>query len=250
MPDASLASEVESPPNSTTSDICRAVSLFVPPYEAHKQFELSRKFRPFSFEIISQSSTRELNDSLSRNHIIQSVAQKDPDYGPRLLLFIGDQGQSRIPEVIGAFFSRTSDNVSAKDQEISEKPGESKLGLPRLLFQLQPSFRLMQLNKAGNTQPPSHESAIEHVENPDTLYWIGDQESKVGLKVDTDTGHIAYVHSKATTDESQSLYEEIFGNNEKSGTSGETQDKGIGTSFAVTQIAVYGVEGGEAIASR
>lgn len=249
MPEASLAFGAESPPNSTLSDILRAVSLFVPPYEAHKKSELARKFRPFSFENLCRSSTQESNDSLARNHIVQSVAQEDPDHRPRLLLFVGDQAQSRIPEVIGAFFSSISETMSTKYQGVSEETGEYNLGLPQLLFQLQPSFRLLRLKGAGNTRSPAHETTTGHVDNSDAQYWIGDRESKVGLKVDTVTRQVTYVQNTATADKSRNLYDEVFWNNENGDVSGEKQDEGIGTSFAVTQIAVYRVEGGEATVS-
>ncbi|KAJ5612724.1 hypothetical protein N7510_005918 [Penicillium lagena] len=247
MPEASVAFGTASQPNSTTSDILRAVSLFVPPYEAHKKSEIARKFRPFSFEEICEPSTQRSNDNLSRNHIIQRVAQEETDHRPRLLLFVGDQDQSRIPEVTGALFSRTSGTMSTKNQAIPEETGERSLDLPQLLFQLQPSFRLIQLNKAGNTRPPAHESTTGHVDNLGAQYWIGDRESKVGLRVDTVTSQVTYLQNTATADKSRNLYDEVFWNNEN--VSGKKQDEGIEKSFAVTQIAVYRVEDGEAIAS-
>ncbi|KAJ5818249.1 hypothetical protein N7474_003840 [Penicillium riverlandense] len=248
IPEASLAFGTESLPDSTMSDILRSVSLFVPPYEAHGKRELAQRFRPFSFRTIYQSSAQELDDSVALTHIIQSIAERDSDHRPHLLLFLGDQAQSQLPEVMGAFFPGTSRRQSTEEEDISKKTGEFKLGPPQLLFQLQPSFRVHRWNGADRiSRPLAYGSMTGNLKDLAAHYWIGDLDgSKVGLEIDPVTRQAKLVQNKAAAaDWSGGGYEDAIRNNENSEASSEKSNEGTEAGFTVTHICVYRIEGGD-----
>lgn len=237
------------------SDILRAVSLFLPPVkEFHGKPELARKIRPVSFETIYQSSTQESNDSLALTHIIQSITEESYERRPHLLLFLADQTQnlSHIPEIMGAFYPATPKKKAAKEEDMCEKTGKPEVvhlqvGLPQLLFQLQPNLRLFRLDEAENTSPPSvHGSAEGYVDNLAAKYWIGDlEESEVGLRIDPVTRQATFVLNQVAANRCRTIYKDVLRINENCEASGEKMDDGIRASFTVTQVAVYRVYGGD-----
>ncbi|KAJ6085098.1 hypothetical protein N7499_004727 [Penicillium canescens] len=253
VPEASPVLGTESLPDSTISDILRAVSLFVPPgTEFHGKPERARNLRPVSFETIYQSSTQESSHSLALTHIIQGITEKGNEHRPHLLLFLGDQslGQSHTPEVIGAFYPATLKKKSDREQDMPEKPGNYEPGLPevgppQLLFQLHTIPRIFRFKKADEiSQPSSHGTAKSHVHNLAAKYWIGDpEESEIGLEIDPATSQATFVLNQVN--QGQGIYKDVLQIDKNSETSGEKLSEGIMESFTVSRVAVYRVDGGD-----
>lgn len=232
------------------SDILRAVSLFVPPYESHNGPELNRGLRPFTFETVYESSARESNEYLTLPHILQTVGKRISGGQDGLLLFIGDQGQDRIPEVMGAFVPIVVKITGARGGDQPIKAGDCKFGLPKLLFHFQSSIRLFRSDRSGSlARVPADEFTVGHVDDPATSYWIGDPNtSQTGFRIDPDARQITFMHTINAADQRQEVYGEVFGATENSKNSGEKWDEGVRSSFTVTRIAIYRAEGGEEVA--
>ncbi|CAL5869912.1 uncharacterized protein PFLUO_LOCUS4145 [Penicillium psychrofluorescens] len=153
---------------------------------------------------------------------------------------------------MGAFYPATPKKKAAKEEDMCEKTGKPEVvhlqvGLPQLLFQLQPNLRLFRLDEAENTSPPSvHGSAEGYVDNLAAKYWIGDlEESEVGLRIDPVTRQATFVLNQVAANRCRTIYKDVLRINENCEASGEKMDDGIRASFTVTQVAVYRVYGGD-----
>ncbi|KAJ5094454.1 hypothetical protein N7456_010315 [Penicillium angulare] len=259
MPKPSHPLVTESLPNSTTGDILRAVSFFVPPIkrirgaEFHGAREDKRKIMPVSFESIYQSSMQESNIKSALSRIIEIVTESGDDRKPHLILFLEDENQNpgHIPRVMGAFYSakpkiyNSREHISEEEAhtaETSETPEvhDPPVGLPELLFQLQPDFSLYRLNERENLSRLPFHGFVEG------NYCIGDPEaSEISLKIDPVTKEATLVANRVATNWNETMYKDVTGDAMNSEKAGEKTHRGIRASFTVAQVAVFEVKGGD-----
>lgn len=223
-----------------------------PVTEFHGKPELHRNIRPVSFEATYQSSTQESNNTLALTHIIKGLTEKGTDHRPHLVLFLGGQtqNQSPIPDVLGALYAATPKKDANREQDMPDKAGSSELGLPevgppQLLFQLQPTPRMFRLKEVDKiSQSSSNGMTKSHVPDMAAKFWMGDHlESEIGLEIDPATNQVAFVLNEAN--QGQDMYNDVLQSDERSEVSGENPSEGIRESFAVSQVAVYRVDGGD-----
>lgn len=239
-------SETESSADTTMIGILRAVSLFIPPFQAHKRSELARKVKLISFQKCYDSiSSQSLIDSLDLCHILQQTFHKNPNCQSHLALLIGHQAQDSKKVVVGAYFPNCTQAPAAKEGKTPERMGKSRIASPLLLFQLQPSFSLFRWNGEGSiSSSQANDSATDLTNHPNC---IGDPtQSKVGIEIDPVTGQATFLQGIAITPNRMSgVYEEITTSRRHDGPETIIEDQQEQrTTFTVTRIAIFNVEGG------
>ncbi|EAW08792.1 uncharacterized protein ACLA_097300 [Aspergillus clavatus NRRL 1] len=234
--------ETESSPDTTMAGILRAVSLFIPPFQAHKRTELARKVKLITFQKCYDSISQSLTDSLDLGHILGQIFHGDPDRRSHLVLFLGHQAQDSKRVVVGAFFPICTQNPAAKEGKEPEKICKSRIALPQLLFQLQPSFSLFRWNGEGSmSSSQAYDSATGYTGHPNC---IGDlNRSKVGVEIDSVTRQATFLRGTDTANRMPGGYEEVTRKHDGAENIHEDQQERK-TDFTVTRIAILNVEGG------
>ncbi|PIG84014.1 hypothetical protein AARAC_006328 [Aspergillus arachidicola] len=235
--------EPESSPDTTIDGILRAVSFFIPPFQAHKRTELARNIELIRFQKCYDSISHSLTNSLDLGHILQQTFHDDPSRRSHLVLFLGDQAQESEKVVVGAFFSRCTEAPAAKEEKQPERIANPRNTPPQLLFQLQPSFSLFQwTGEDSMSSSQAYNSATGHTDYPNG---IGDlNRSKVGVEIESVTRQATFLRGTATSANRMSGgYEEVTRKCDGAGTiDGDQQEPK--TIFTVTRIAIFNVEGG------
>ncbi|PYH98274.1 hypothetical protein BO71DRAFT_316592 [Aspergillus ellipticus CBS 707.79] len=240
--------ETEPSPDTTMDGILRAVSLFIPPFQAHKRTDWDRKVKSITFQDCYDSISQGLTDSFDLDHILQQIFHNDPNDRSHLVLFLGNQAQDSKRVVVGAFFPSLTlptwvQTPSAEDKKQPEQRNQSKIAPPQLLFQLQPSFSLFRWNGENNIPSPrAYDSATVQIDRPNC---IGDpNRSKVGVEIDPVTKQATFLRGTATAaNRTSGGYEEVTRNYDGAETvNGDQQERK--THFTVTRIAIFNVEGG------
>ncbi|KAE8367642.1 hypothetical protein BDV27DRAFT_154788 [Aspergillus caelatus] len=226
--------------------ILRAVSLFIPPFQAHKRSELARKVKLITFQKCYDSiSSQSLTDSLDLGQILQRTFHNDPNRRSHLVLFLGHQAQNSKKVVVGAYFPSCTQTPASEVEKKPEKIDKSRITPPLLLFQLQPSFSLFRWNGEGSmSSSQANDSATGYTDHPN--YIGGPTQSKVGVEVDSVTGQATFLRSTATTANGMSgVYEEVTTSRKHDGAETINEDQQERrTTFTVTHIAIFNVEGG------
>ena len=254
FPKGSVALGRESLPNSTISDVLRAVSLFVPPAtEFHGKREDERKTRPGSFTTIYQSSEKESSFSSALLHFINSLAEKGDELQSHLFLFLGDQtlDHSHIPELMGVLFAPTPEEQKAHYQQRKSgepknlKPSLPEVGPPQLFFQLQPNLRMFRLKETESASRSSSSGIVKSpVHSSDAKYWIGDPgESEISLKLDPNTNQATLLRNRVSQD--QSMYKDVLQIDHHNKGSDEKLGESISESFTISQVGIYALDGGD-----
>ncbi|PYI04460.1 hypothetical protein BO78DRAFT_449873 [Aspergillus sclerotiicarbonarius CBS 121057] len=222
---------------SSMDGIVRAVSLFIPPYEAHDGSGLGREFEPVIFETSYDSSAQESLDKLSLNHITQHITH-DP-VQKSLLLVVGTQSHSMTPVVVGAFFPTTATSNNPQEEQRLDDQDEIKIPHPELLFQLQPKFALFRLNEQA-TLPPANTGATMYGDSPAQPYWIGSPyKSDVGFSIDPVTREGIFMQATtAAAGQNRGVYEELTGSHANE----DHNDRS--TKFTVAEMVTLSVRGG------
>ncbi|PWY88364.1 hypothetical protein BO70DRAFT_331738 [Aspergillus heteromorphus CBS 117.55] len=264
------------PPDTTTMDeILRAVSLFIPPFHPHKRTDQVRKLKPITFEkcyddsIPSQSLTDSSGISLDMDlgHILQQFSE---DNHPnrlsqsRLVLFLGHQAQDSskdVPIVVGAFFPTTPAAKREEEKEptertVGDKSTISPLPVPQFLFQLQPTFRLFRWNGEGSSVTGTATATGYTDPHPTSnSNYLGDPiRSKVGVEIDSVTGQATFLRGTNRVSDGDG-YEEVTvtvpsnskkhdGTDTVHGDDGGQDQQARKTTFTVTRIALFNVDGG------
>lgn len=233
MPTELSTLETESSPDSTWDGILRAVSLFVPPYEAHQRTDLHRKTKPIVF-----SKCHDSTDRFDLGDVLQHIRHDDLKHRSHLVLLLGHQGQDSTRVVVGAFFSGDTQSPAANEERES-------IALPRLLFRLQPSFDLFHLGGKGiRALMPVNESDTEKTDYHNCLGELA--QSKVGVRIDPATSHATFFRgNNPAGDRVSGLYEKVTSTRKHEGCDamdGDQQERE--TSFTVTRLATFHVEGG------
>ncbi|KAE8135572.1 hypothetical protein BDV38DRAFT_294592 [Aspergillus pseudotamarii] len=237
---------IESSADTTMNGILRAVSLFIPPFQAHKRSELLRKVKLISFQKCYDSiSSQSLTDSLDLGLILQRTFQDYPNYRSYLVLLLGHQARDSTKVVVGAYFPSCTQTPAAKKGKKPEEIDESRIAPPLLLFQLQPSFSLFRWNGEDSMSLSQvNDSASVHTDHPNC---IGDPtQSKVGVEIDSVTGQATFLRGTATTANRMSgMYEEVTTSRKDDGAETINEDQQERrTTFTLTRIAIFNVEGG------
>ncbi|PYH68674.1 uncharacterized protein BO88DRAFT_444355 [Aspergillus vadensis CBS 113365] len=220
-------------PDSTWNGILRAVSLFVPPSELHQRTDLHRKTKPIVF-----SKCHDSTDRFDLGHVLQHIRHDDPKHRSHLVLLLGHQGQDSTRVVVGAFFSGDTQSPAANEERES-------IALPRLLFQLQPSLDLFHLGgKRIRALLPVNESDTEKTDSHNCMGEL--TQSRVGVKIDPATSHATFFRgNNPARNRVSGLYEEATSTRKHDGCdamNGDQQERE--TSFTVTRLAIFHVEGG------
>ncbi|PWY67069.1 hypothetical protein BO94DRAFT_540499 [Aspergillus sclerotioniger CBS 115572] len=233
--------ESESTPDITLDGILRAVSLFVPPFQAHERTELGRKVNLITFQK-QHDWIHSFSDTLDLSHILHQAFLDDPNRRAQLVLFLGHQAQDSKKVVVGAFFPGRTQTPAAEEGKQLEEVENSRISLPQLLFQLQPSFSLFRWNGEANMSSSQlYDSAIGDVDHPNC---IGDPKgSKVGVEIDSATRQATFLGGTDTAICQTGGYDEVT--RKYNGAEGiNANQKERKTKFTVTRIVVFDVEGG------
>ncbi|OOF96900.1 hypothetical protein ASPCADRAFT_145720 [Aspergillus carbonarius ITEM 5010] len=235
--------ETESSLDISLNGILRAVSFFIPPFQAHQKDELRRNVNLITFHKHYDSIPHGLTDTIHLNHILQQTFHSDPNRRSQLVLFLGQQDHDSKEVVVGLFFPSCTQTAAAKEEKGPDKTGQSRMPIPQLLFQLQPRFCLFRWNGEANmSSSQAYDSATGHTDHP---HCIGDpNRSKVGVIFDSATRQATFLRGMATAVcRISGGYEEVTGKYDRAETiDGDQQEQK--TKFTVTRIAIFYVEGG------
>ncbi|KAJ6032586.1 hypothetical protein N7540_003318 [Penicillium herquei] len=256
IPEPSQALVAEPLQKSTIGEILRAVSFFVPPIKRIRGAELhgipedKRNIMPVTFESIYESSTQESNIDSALSRITEIVTESGDDRKAHLILFLEDENQNlgHIPRVMGTFYSakpkiyksraKIAEEKDTAEQTKTPEVNAPLVGLPELLFQLQPNFSLYRLNEKENLSKLPLHGFVEG------NYCIGDPEV-TEIKIDPVTREATFVASQVATNWNETMYKDVTGDAINSEKSGEKIHHDIKASFIVAQIAVFEVNGGD-----